>query len=77
MNASLPASVITRAYERDPISAAAEYGALFRFDIESYVSIEAVKACMPNGIYERSRQWSYQYQAFVDPATGGNSGNAA
>jgi hypothetical protein len=76
MNASLPESVITRAYERDPASAAAEYGAQPRSDIESYVSIEAVRSVMPVGIYERKRQWgAYQYQAFCDPATGGNSGN--
>jgi hypothetical protein len=71
MNSSLPSGIITRAFERDPASAAAEYGAEFRSDLEAYVSIEAVRACMPNGIYERPRQWgAYQYQAFVDPAGG-------
>jgi hypothetical protein len=71
MNSSLPSGVIARAYERDPISAAAEHGAEFRSDLEAYVSIEAVRACMPVGIYERKRQWgAYQYQAFCDPAGG-------
>ena len=70
MNVSLPSGVIDRAYQGDPASAAAEFDASFRSDLEAYVSIEAVKACMPVGIYERPRQWSYQYQAFCDPAGG-------
>jgi hypothetical protein len=70
MNSSLPSGVITRAFERDPASAAAEYGAEFRSDLEAYVSIEAVRACMPVNIYERPRQWAYQYSAFCDPAGG-------
>jgi hypothetical protein len=74
MNAQLPSGVITRAYERDPVAASAEYGAQFRSDIESYINIEAVRACMPSGIYERPRQWgAYQYQAFCDPAGGSGS----
>ena len=41
-NPTLPQSVVDRAMERDPATAAAEYGAEFRRDIESFVSIEAL-----------------------------------
>jgi hypothetical protein len=68
MNSTLPQSVVDRAYERDPASAAAEYGAAFRRDIESWCSIEAVNACVAKGTYERRRQHSHS--AFVDPSGG-------
>ena len=45
-NATLLQSVVDRAYERDPAAASAEYGAEFRRDIESFVAIEAVTACV-------------------------------
>ena len=70
MNPSLPQSVVERAIERDPASAAAEYGAEFRRDIESFVSIEAVRACVSRDIYERAPQRNYTYRAFADPSGG-------
>jgi hypothetical protein len=69
-NPSLPQSVVDRAIERDPASAAAEYGAQFRTDIESFVSIEAVRACVSSGIYERAPQRGITYRGFVDPSGG-------
>src|SRR5262249_12446295 len=51
-NPSLPQSVVDRATERDPASAAAEYGAEFRRDIESFVSIEVLRACISTGVHE-------------------------
>jgi hypothetical protein len=39
MNSTIPERVIAEAMERDPASAAAEYGAQFRSDIESFVSL--------------------------------------
>jgi hypothetical protein len=46
MNPMVPAAVIDAAYEEDPASAAAEYGAQFRTDIESYIALEVVQACV-------------------------------
>jgi hypothetical protein len=70
MNDTLPQSVVDRAYERDPASAAAEYGAEFRRDIEAFVSMEAVLACVDQGVFERSREYYKVYQAFTDPSGG-------
>ena len=44
MNPSVSASFIAAEYEKDPVSAEAEYGAQFRNDIETFVSREAVEA---------------------------------
>jgi hypothetical protein len=69
-NATLPQSVVDRAMERDAASASAEYLAEFRRDIEGFVSIEAVKACVSTGVYERAYQRGVTYSGFVDPSGG-------
>jgi hypothetical protein len=69
-NPTLPQSVVDRAMERDPASAAAEYLAQFRRDIESFVSVEAVRACMAAGIYERAPRAGTYYVGFADPSGG-------
>jgi hypothetical protein len=70
MNPSVPSRVIDEAFEADPASAAAEYNAIFRTDIESYISIEAVLACVASGVRERPPQPDVWYTAFVDPSGG-------
>jgi hypothetical protein len=70
MNPSVPSRVIDEAYEADPLSAAAEYGAMFRTDIESYIAIEAVLACVSAGVRERPPVLDEYYSAFVDPSGG-------
>jgi hypothetical protein len=69
-NPSLPKRVVERAYERDPASAAAEYGAEFRRDIESFVDLAAVEACVAVGVYERPPLSNLSYCAFLDPSGG-------
>jgi hypothetical protein len=70
MNPTLPQSVVDRALEHDPASAAAEYLAEFRRDIESFISIEAVQRCVTVGVYERPPESRLSYYAFVDPSGG-------
>ena len=70
MNPSLPESVVQRAYERDPASAAAEFGAQFRSDLEQFVSREAVDACVHRNVFERPYQIGHSYRGFVDPSGG-------
>ena len=70
MNPSLPASVVARAYERDPAVAAAEYGAEFRTDVESFVDREVVEAAVVPGRHELPRTAGANYLAFVDPSGG-------
>ena len=70
MNPTVPQRVIDEATERDPASAAAEYLAQFRSDIESFVSREAVEACVSPGVRERAPISDLEYAAFVDPSGG-------
>ena len=70
MNPTVPQSVIDEAMERNPASAAAEYGAEFRRDIESLIAIEAVRACVSARVYERAPQYDIIYYAFCDPSRG-------
>ena len=70
MNPSLPLSVIEEAYERDPESASAEYGATFRSDIESFVSRETIDAVTMLGRHELPPLSDASYNAFVDPSGG-------
>jgi hypothetical protein len=69
LNPSLPQAVIEREYEKDPASASAEYGANFRTDIEGYIALEAVQACVGD-FTERAPLGSHQYHAFCDPSGG-------
>jgi hypothetical protein len=70
MNPSVPQRVIDEAHERDPVWAAAEYGAQFRSDLEAFVSREAVDACVDVGVRERAPIDRVSYCAFVDPSGG-------
>jgi hypothetical protein len=62
--------VIDEAYEADPASAAAEYNAEFRTDIQSYIAIEAVLACVSTGCFERPPVPDEYFSAFIDPSGG-------
>lgn len=70
MNATVPQAVIDDAMERDPASAAAEYMAQFRTDVEAFVTREAVEACLSLGVRERPRIGGITYRAFIDPSGG-------
>ncbi|RDE07394.1 hypothetical protein DVW87_00395 [Sphingomonas aracearum] len=61
---------LTEAYADDPASAAAEYGAKFRKDVEAFVTLEVVEACVEAGIRERGPMDGMSYNAFVDPSGG-------
>jgi len=70
MNPTVPQSVIDDAIEADPSSAAAEYGAEFRVDVETYIAREVVEAAVAAGRHELPRVEDIHYIAFVDPSGG-------
>ena len=70
MNPTIPAKVVRDAQDRDPASAAAEFGAEFRTDVETFVSREAVDACVVPGRRELPPVAGLPYVAFVDPSGG-------
>ncbi len=69
MNPTIAQAEIDRAMERDPADAMAEYLAEFRSDLQSFVSIEIVRACTDR-VRERLPQRDCSYVAFVDPSGG-------
>jgi terminase large subunit-like protein len=70
MNPTVPQSVIDNAMDRDPASAAAEYLAQFRSDLESFVSRDVIDAAVVAGRYELPPVSGITYSAFVDPSGG-------
>ena len=70
MNSLLPAHVVEQAYQDDPASAKAEYGAEFRTDVETFVNREVVDALVFPGRYELPFLSDNKYFAFVDPSGG-------
>jgi len=70
MNPLIDAQVIADAYQQDEASAAAEYGAEFRRDVETFVSREVIDACVIPGRAELPAFLDARYVAFVDPSGG-------
>ena len=70
MNATVRQSVIDEALERDSASAAAEWLAEFRNDVESFVAREVIEACVERGVRERPPTTGTRYFAFTDPSGG-------
>lgn len=74
MNAGLSTKIINRAFERDDIAAASEYGRdgeiSFRSDVEAFLTREVVDAVTIHGRYELPRIPNVCYLSFVDPSGG-------
>lgn len=70
MNPTIDAAFIAAEYEKDPASAAAEWGATFRTDVESFVSREVVEAAVVLDRRELPPCGGVTYRAFVDPSGG-------
>ena len=64
MNPTVPQSFIDAEYDKDAISAEAEYGAQFRTDIESLYQREAVEAAVDWSVLEREPVTSKSYVGF-------------
>ena len=72
MNPGIDRRIIDEAYEDDPESAKAEYGAEFRTDLADFVTRETVDAVTMWGRHELPPEPEVVYCAFCDPAGGGS-----
>ena len=70
MNPSVPQSVIDRAMDIDPEAAQAEYLAVFRSDVGSFLDGDLIERAIETGRRERVPQSCVSYVAFVDPSGG-------
>ena len=78
MNPTLPfdGEFIQARYKENPSFARAEWGSEWRQDLESYVSLEAVQACITKGIFERRPERRHRYYAAYDGSGGVNDSAA-
>lgn len=77
MNPLVPQVVIDNAYQQDASVASAEYGAQFRRDVETYISREAVEACVVAGRFELPFLLGVVYEDGFDAAGGSGSDEQA
>jgi len=73
MNPTIPQEVIDKAYETDPISAAAEYGAEFMSSVETCYPLEWLESAMVPNRFELPPMPAKNYRAFMDPSGGAAS----
>jgi len=76
-NASLSQETVDQEYERDPVAAAAEWGAEFRNDIAGYINVETVEAAVSRGVKMRPPIRGVAYICFVDPSGGSGADSFA
>jgi hypothetical protein len=77
LNPTIPARVIERAFERDPVRARAEYGAEFRDDVGGLLDEDAIAACVEAGVRERAPDPDADVVAHFDASTGSGEDAAA
>jgi hypothetical protein len=77
LNPTFDAGAVAHAYEEDPASAAAEYGAQFRSDVETFISREAIDAVVVPGRLELPHVAGFSYGGFLDFAGGVIGGDSA
>ncbi len=70
LNPTLPQRVVDRAYERDPLAAAAEYGAGFRNDVAGFLDFEIVESAIDHGVTVRPPRAGTRYRSVTDPCGG-------
>lgn len=68
-NPTVPQAWIDHELERDPARNNAEYNAIFRTDVEGFITLEVVETCLGDYL-ELLPNTSTRYRAFVDPAGG-------
>lgn len=76
MNSSLSDRFLARQYEKDPVSAASEYGSEFRNDIDAYITEEMVRPAILTGQFEIPPKPGVRYVGFVDGASGSGGGDS-
>jgi hypothetical protein len=69
MNPALDPRIVSQALAEDEAAARAEYGAEWRSDVEVFVKLEVVRACVGDYM-ERSAVDGVKYLGFTDPSGG-------
>jgi hypothetical protein len=74
MNPTISQDLVDRDMALDPEAARSEWEAEFRSDLEGFLTLEALEACIVQGRYEippmLASNLNFQYRAFCDPSGG-------
>ena len=70
MNPSVPEDFIKEKFDEDPIAAAAEYGAEFRSDVDSFIDRDVLDRSIMRDVAEIPFAYHTLYKAFCDPSGG-------
>lgn len=70
MNPTISIEAIRRDFEDDPVRAEAEWNAVFRSDVESFLPRDVVEAAVVPGRFELPKIPDAKYRGFVDPSGG-------
>jgi hypothetical protein len=70
MNPNIPQSIVDEAFERDPLSASAEWGGEFRNDVDAFVARDVIDALVIEGCKELAPVGGVAYSGFCDPSGG-------
>ena len=72
MNPTVPrdGEYLTEQFAKDVSWASGEFGAEWRTDIEAFVGLEVLRACIKSGVHERPPERMHSYIGFVDPSGG-------
>jgi hypothetical protein len=70
MNPKFKAHILDRALAANPSKARAEYLNVWRTDLEEFLPLDVVEACIDWGVYERPPQPNTRYCAYGDSAGG-------
>jgi hypothetical protein len=76
LNPTFDRRAIDSAYLDDPVAAASEYDGVFRADLETFVAVDVLDACVVRGRSELPRVAGLAYHGFLDFA-GGSGRDAA
>jgi hypothetical protein len=69
-NPLFPQAIVDRELKKDRERAQAEYLAMWRDDLSSFIGRDVVEACVAIGCHERGRVRDITYHAFCDPSSG-------
>ena len=70
MNSNVEQEWIDQQVEADPQRNNAEYNCIWRTDLEDFLGLDQIKACIRQGVFERQHDPRFRYYAFCDPSGG-------
>ena len=71
MNSTVPQAWVDEQIKQDPDRNNAEYLVQWRSDLEDFLGLDQIRACVRVGLYERAHEHRFRYYSFCDPSGAG------